>query len=204
MSKAELSMKDLFGIPSESGAVVQSGKFDNARSTTELKEALAKKSKLIQWGAVKDVLAEKTVEMLDIPVVKVLFPVWRKYQEIMEYADTEKHPLGETSLVSLAEHTVTTEHHPYLQVSYRGFQFPRIEFTLTAELTLRGIVLRIQDGKIKEIKDGTLTGKGSLLLEKQSLIEKPFGSYDLPGRFDLGDGIPLRDSEAKRVSTAAR
>jgi hypothetical protein len=201
MSKTDLNMKDLFGVERDKAPVVQRDRFDNAKSTTELKENLAKKSKLIQWDAVKDVLAEKTVEMLDIPMVNVLFPAWKKYREIMEFADPEKHPPGETSLVSLAEHTVKTEHHPYLQVSYREFEFPKLEFTLSAELTLQGIVLRIQDGKIKEIKEGTMKGKGSLLLEKESVIERPFGSYDLPGSVDLGDGIPLRDSDAEHAST---
>src|SRR6267154_842054 len=196
MSKTELNMKDLFGMERGKGAVVEREKFDNAKSATELKDKLAKKSKLIRWDAVKDVMAEKTVEMFDIPLVKVLFPAWKKYREIMEFADPEKHPPRETSLISLAEHTVKTDHHPYLQVSYRGFQFPKLDFTLSAELTLQGIVLRIQDGKIKEIKEGTVKGKGSLLLEKELVIERPFGSYDLPGSFDLGDGIPLQDSDA--------
>jgi hypothetical protein len=124
MSKTELNMKDLFGMERGQGEVVQGDKFEKAKSAAELKENLAKKSKLIRWDAVKDVLAEKTVEMLDIPMVKVLFPAWKKYREIMEFADPEKHPPAETSLVYLAEHTVKTEHHPYLQVSYRGFQFP--------------------------------------------------------------------------------
>lgn len=204
MSKTDLTMKDLFGVDSGEGAVVQGNKFDNAKSTAELKENLAKKSKLIQWDAVKEVLAEKTVEMLDIPVVRILFPAWKKYREIMEFANPEKHPPGETSLVSLVEHTVKTEHHPYLQVSYHGLEFPKIEFTLSAELTLQGIVLRIQDGKIKEIKEGTIEGKGSLLLEKESVLERPFGSYDLPGKVDLGGGIPLGDSEPERASTKTR
>jgi hypothetical protein len=197
-------MKDLFGVDCGKSAVVQGNKFDNAKSTAELKNNLAKKSKLIQWDAVKEVLAEKTVEMLDIPIVKILFPAWKKYREIMEFADPEKHPPGETSLVSLAEHSVKTEHHPYLKVSYRGFEFPKIEFTLSAELILQGIVLRIQDGKIKEIKEGTIKGKGSLLLEKESVIETPFGSYDLPGSVDLDGGIPLGDPNPEHASTAIR
>jgi len=192
MSKSDLNMKDLFGVERGDSTIIQRGKFDGAKSMAELKVNLAKKSKLIQWDSVEDVLAEKIVEMLDIPLVKALFPAWKKYREIMDFSDPEKHPQNETSLVSLAEHTVKTDYHPCLQISYRGFEFPKIEFTLTAELTLQGIVLRIQDGKIKEIKEGTITGKGSLLLDKEAVIERSFGSYDLPGSVDLGDGIPLR------------
>lgn len=203
MSKTDMNMKDLFAVEPGTSTAVPREKFDQATSAAELKANLAKTSKLIRWNVVKDVLAEKTVEMLDIPMAKVLFPAWKKYREIMEYADPQKHPPQETSLVWLAEHTVETKHHPHLQVSYRGVKFPGLEFTLTAALTLKGIVLRIQDGKIKEIKEGTISGKGSLLLETELVIEKAFGSYDLPGSLDLGDGIPLRDSGADRASAAA-
>jgi hypothetical protein len=205
MSETDLNMKDLFGLSREKGTIDQmdKDKLSNGKSAAELKEKIAEKSKLIRWDAVKDVLANKAVESLDIPVVKLLFPAWKKYQEIMEFADQEKHPPDETCLVSLAEHTVKTDHHPYLRVSYRGFEFPRLEFTLSAELTLQGIVLRIQDGKVKEIKEGTIKGKGSLLLEKELIMERPFGSCDLPGRIDLGDGFSLRDPDAEQAATAS-
>jgi hypothetical protein len=42
------------------------------------------------------------------------------------------------NLVSLAEHTVEVEHHPYLQVTYRGIEIPKREagIYLTGDLTL--------------------------------------------------------------------
>jgi hypothetical protein len=193
MSKADLNMKDLLGMKTGKNVAIRQEQLENAKSAAALKNALAKKSKLIRWDSVKDVLAEKTIDMLDLPIARVLFPAWKKYREIMEFADARMHPPDETSLVALAEHTVKTEHHPYLQISYQGFQFPKLEFTLRAELTLQGIVLCIQDGKIKEIKEGTMKGKAALLLEDESIVETPFGSYELPGHFDLGDGISLRD-----------
>jgi len=203
MSGTDLNMKDLFGVDRKSDAAIRKDKFENTKTAAKLKEDLAKKSKLIRWDAVADVLAEKAVEALDIPVMKLLLPAWRKYREIMEYGDPEKHPPDETSLVSLADHTVKTGYEEDLQVSYLGVELSKLKFTLDAELTLQGIVLRIRDGKIKEIKAGTVNGKGTLLLEKETVVEKPFGSYNLPGSVDLGDGISLRDPGAEHASTAA-
>jgi len=93
---------------------------------------------------------------LDIPVLTFLLPAWKKYREILEFVDPEKHSADEVNLVSLAEHTVKVEHHPYLQVTYRGIEIPkaRLEFTLTGDLTLEGVILRIQDGKITAIQGG--------------------------------------------------
>ena len=56
------------------------------------------------------------------------------------------------------------EHHPYLQVTYRGIEIPkaRLEFMLTGELTLQGVILRIQNGKIKAIQGGSVKWNGEL------------------------------------------
>ena len=85
------------------------------------------------------------------------------------------------------------EHHPYLQVIFRGVEIPKakLEFTLTGELTLQAVILKIQNGKIKGIQGGAVKWSGELLLENQSVLKKESKSYDLVGKVELGDGIPL-------------
>jgi hypothetical protein len=97
------------------------------------------------------------------------------------------------NLVSLSEHTVKVEHHPYLQVTYRGIEIPKakLEFTLTGDLTLEGVILRIQDGKITAIQGGAVKWSGELLLENRSVLKKESRSYDLTGSLELGEGLPL-------------
>jgi len=143
--------------------------------------------------AVQDVLFEKTVDVLDIPVLTFLLPAWKKYREILEFADVERHPANEVNLVSLAEHTVKVEHHPYLQVTYRGIEIPkaRLEFTLMGDLTLQGVILKIQNGKITAIQGGALKWSGELLLENRSVLKKESRSYAFTGSLELGEGLPL-------------
>ena len=54
------------------------------------------------------------------------------------------------NFVSLAEHTVKVEHHPYLEVTYRSIEIPdaKLEFTLTRDLMLEAVILLIQNGNI--------------------------------------------------------
>ena len=111
-------MKDMFDVQNAKDAMQAMGsakqqELETSQAATVLKEEVAKKSRLIRWSAVQDVLFEKTVEVLDIPVLTFLSPAWKKYREILEFADVEKHPANEANLVSLAEHTVKVEHHPY-------------------------------------------------------------------------------------------
>jgi len=198
MSQANLTMKDMFEVQNAKDATQAMGaakrqELEASQAATALKEEVAKKSKLIRWSAVQDVLFEKTVEALDIPVLTFLLPAWKKYREIVEFADTEKHPANEVNLVSLADHTVKVEHHPYLQVTYRGIEIPKakLEFTLMGDLTLEGVILKIQNGKIKAIQGGAVKWGGELLLENRSVLKKESRSYDLTGSLELGEGIPL-------------
>jgi len=198
MSQANLTMKDMFEVQNVKDATQAMGaakqqELETSKAAAALKEEVAKKSRLIRWSAVQDVLFEKTVEALDIPVLTFLLPAWKKYREIVEFADLEKHPANEVNLVSLAEHTVKVEHHPYLQVTYRGIEVPKakLEFTLAGDLTLAAVVLRIQNGKIKAIQGGAVKWSGELLLENRSVLKKESKSYDLTGKVELGEGIPL-------------
>ncbi len=200
MSKTNLNMKDLFEVEKDRVPSAKRDALENSRSVEELKKELGKKSKLIKWDVVRDVFEEKAVEMLDLPLLNVFLQSWRKYKEILEFADPEKYPANETNEVSLADHTMKVEHKPYLQVTYRGVPVKKIEFTLEAELKLQAVILRIQSGKIMAIQAGAVTGKGALLLEQKSVMEKTFGSYDLAGSIDLGEGIPLRDAAAAAAS----
>jgi hypothetical protein len=198
MSEANLTMKDMFEVQNAKDGAQAVGaakqrELEASQAAAAMKEEIAKKSRLIQWSAVEDVLFERTVEALDIPVLTFLMPAWKKYREIVEFADIEKHPASEVNLVSLAEHTVKVEHHPYLQVTYRGVEIPKakLEFTLTGDLTLQGVILKIQNGKIKAIQGGAMKWSGELLLENKSVLKKESKSYDLTGKVELGDGIPL-------------
>jgi hypothetical protein len=210
MSQANLTMKDMFEVqnakdPTQAMSAAKHQELETSQAAAVLKEEVAKKSKLIRWSAVQDVLFEKTVEALDIPVLTFLTPAWKKYREILEFADAEKHPANETNLVSLAEHTVKVEHHPYLVVTYRGIEIPKakLEFTLTGDLTLQGVILRIQNGKITAIQGGAVKWSGELLLENRSVLKKESKSYDLTGNVELGEGIPLRDTSDHRAAAAS-
>jgi hypothetical protein len=201
MRQANLTIRDMFELQNEQAAPqalrgAKQRELAASPAAAVLKEEVAKKSKLIQWSAVQDVLFETTIEALDIPVLTFLLPAWRRYREILEFADAEKHPPNEQNLVSLAEHTVKVEHHPYLQVTFRGIEIPkaRLEFTLRGDLTLQGVILRIQNGKIKTIQGGAVKWSGELLLENSTVLQKESKSYDLTGSFELGEGIPLRDT----------
>jgi hypothetical protein len=70
-------------------------------------------------------------------------------------------------------------------------QVGKIEFNIDISLTLKGIILKIRDGRIKEILTGSCKGKGTVRYGNLVITEKETGSFTLPGSIDLGDGIPI-------------
>ncbi|MBZ5554583.1 MAG: hypothetical protein LAO21_17845 [Acidobacteriia bacterium] len=187
-----MNLRDCFALPDNTLPPASRTAVESSRFMPALREALAKGSKAIKWDAVSDVLAKKILETLDVPLLDILLPAWKKYREVEEFADPGKYPPADTYLVSLAEHSVKSEHHPCVEVLFKGAKLTQIDFTLTAEFTLEGFVLQIQGGRIKAIRPGTIKGQGSLALETTVVLEKDFGSIELPGMLQLGEGIPLR------------
>ena len=202
MNETDMTLRRLFSLPGNTLPAAARTTVQANHLIPALKEALAKQSRMIKWDAVSDIIAEKTVEMLDVPVLHILVSAWQKYREVEEFGDPEKYPPADTQLVPLAEHTVKSEHRPYLEVLFKGVPVSTIEFTLTVLFTLEGFVLQIQGGRIKAIRTGALKGHGSLALESSVVMEKNFGTIQLPGTLNLGEGIPLRPSDMPRTSAA--
>jgi len=202
-SASKLSIKEIANERLRENARLRRKEFAGSKEGCELKARVAEQSRFLKWDAVLDVVEEKAVEALDIPVVTLLLPAWKKYQEIKELANPAKHPPDEELLASLAEHTIEAKREPELVITYLGSEIARIKLALTIELTLEGIVLCIHNGVITEIREGSIKGKATLDLEKKTILEKQLGPVELPGRLDLGKGISLRDTEERTTGVAA-
>jgi hypothetical protein len=204
MSDRDLNVQDLLfdSKPQVSHEVRR--KMEDMPAGADLKAEVAKKSRLIKWDVVSDVLLDRAVEMSDIPVAKILLSAWRKYREIEKFTDPHAYPPEDTELVSLLEHTVQSEHKSSLEILFKGARVKVIDFTVATELTLEGVVLQIRGGRVMAIEAGTVKGKASLAMESKIVVEKPFASIHLPGKIDLGEGVPLRAEVPLPASSASR
>jgi hypothetical protein len=58
------------------------------------------------WSEVRQEVAKRLAEILDIELSDIVVAAWEKAQEFRGYADPEQHPPDETIMTELAEHTV--------------------------------------------------------------------------------------------------
>jgi hypothetical protein len=198
----DMNLKDVLFDSNSGVAGKMHERMEKEPAGVDLRAELAKKSKLIKWDVVSDVLMHRAAEMANIPLANILLPAWRKYRELEKFADPQAYPQEDTELVSLLEHTVQSEHKSSLEILFKGVTVKLIDFTIAAELTLEGVVLQIRGGRVMAIKAGSVKGKASLAMESQIVLERPFAAVSLPGKIDLGDGVPLRAEEPRPASSA--
>jgi hypothetical protein len=184
----QITLNQIFSseeLSQERMASVESCKKMSSVRARILKEARVK------WPIAFEIIVEKIADILDVSIPGIMVGAWNKYKILVKYADSEKYPPNETFLVPMAEHTVKSEHNPYIEILINGKPVGEINFNITVSLILKGIILKVQGGKVKAINTGTCKGKGTLKCENIVILEKETRSISLPGSIDLGEGIPI-------------
>ena len=155
----------------------------NAESHAQWKafqDKLAREIKSVKTASIPDV-SPKVGELFDIQIPAILVSSWKKTMEVRTILDKSKAAPDETFWAGLGEHTVSSEHHPYVDIKIKGQTVKRIEFTMRLLFKLNSFVLRIKQGEIKEIQTGTCEVKGVVEYQGIAIAEKQMEPINLPG-----------------------
>lgn len=156
-----------------------------------IKASLLKAVPKIGWALSVSGVVEKLDDLLNIRIIDIMALAWNKCGVLRKYLDKEKYPANEAIFVPLAEHTIKSDHHPFIEMLVNDKCIARLEFTINIILKLKGIILKIQDGKIKEIGTGEIKGEGTVKYGEFVIMNRDVGSISLPGSIDLGEGIAI-------------
>jgi hypothetical protein len=192
MNEQAITLDSFFSIAEKAKSAKLRPILDSVGVVSALKEKVAVMGRGLKWPVPLDGLLEKIPGLLNIQLSDVLSTAWNKYRPLRKYTDLEKYPPSEIVFVSLAEHKIESVHRPYIEIVIDEAPWKKIDFQITVTMKLKGFVLKIQGGKIKEIRTGDLKGMGKITCEGMVLLEKETESVDLPGTIDLGEGIPIR------------
>jgi hypothetical protein len=137
-------------------------------------------------------VADALKQALNVPVIDVLGAAWKTWSDLRKFCDQLQHPPGEIGNYTLAEHVITSSHHPRFQLMFDGAPCgPEIEFDVELTLTIEAAVLEIVNARIMKAATGTIQGTGEIDLGGVTLIERKTQTLDLPGKFSFGEGILL-------------
>ena len=186
MTDTAIPMIQLFPLPGE-----QTIDLLSPEKATQLKETLAQKAPTINWSLIPSEFNLKVGELLNIDLADIFVRTWKKYRILKDYTDLKKHPPEETILLPLGEHNIVSEQRPCIEIFLNETRLATIDFLISLSLVLKGIILKIQGGRIMEILSGSCQGEGCIKCENQVLFEGKTESIILHGSIKLGNGIAI-------------
>ncbi len=193
MNKSSKDPSLQFLFASESGQLPQDP-IDSIADSLDfqvLKDHLLESASDLKWAVAWEEIRSRIPDLLDVPLSEILVGAWVKYHLLHQYTDRSKYPPDEIILVPFAEQKLKSKHHPYLELLVNESRIGKLVLDVEIQLELKGVVLVIQDAKIKEIKAGSCHGKGTIRYAGMLLLDKEIASFELPGHALLGDGFPI-------------
>ncbi len=185
------TLREFFSIKERELLQERHGKLESLEGLGHMKEQLASDAKEIRWPMACREILKRVNDLLDIRVVNILTGAWNKYRELIKYADRSKESPDETFLVHLIDHTIKSLHNPYVLILVNNKEVGKVHFEIAVSLALEGIILKIRDGKIKEISAGSCKGKGTIKCENFLLVEKETETLTLSDSLCFGEGISI-------------
>ena len=190
MNSTRVTVGGLFGIGPDGLSSDQLPDLTSTEAYSQLREQMQDKAGAA-WKMMGDKLPEHTGKLLDIDLVKLLVDGWNKARDLRKYRDEVAYPPDETVVAVLTKHKHEVKLSPHLELVVAERPIGRLHFTIDLALTIEGAELTIQAGRIKSIATGRTSGIGTLKCEGVVVGQKDKKLAVLPGRIDLGSGIPI-------------
>jgi hypothetical protein len=195
-SETIAGINQFFSISTDEEALTELNKNEQFKSIV---------SKLKGTGLSLELFSEELMKKLgdllniniDVPII--LSDAWSKHEEFTKYCDATP---GDMFLVPLAEHTVISTHNPSLKILISGKEVNEFKFNVELRLTLKGVELEIQDGRIMKATLGFCEGEGEVKYlgpPELPILQKEPQSIEFPASIGFGEGIPIGKS-AEQVS----
>ena len=173
MNNSSLNLRTLFSLPDPAATATAP---PPSNQWQEFQSRLGREIKTIKWPAASTRChltskVRRISQLLNCPIYWCL-PGKRpgKLQEALE--ESRKSP-DEIIVLDLAEHEITNEYHPYIEIRIAGMPLPKkIEFEVQIVTALKGINLKIQAGTITEIQAGSCDFEGKIKYEDLTIAER--------------------------------
>ena len=198
---SNFTVNTLLGLPTKEfcDKIVAAGEEQDEGKS--LKGRVAKGMRGLQWKAIEGQVRRKAGQLLDIDVMALIASAWRQ-GKVTDKLEEENKTRGINVMVPLQEHSIRSEMEPHIEIEFSGFT-QKIPLDVVLEITITGIVLSIEDSIIKGVEAGSIEGFGEIKIANVPIFKRGFGPFDLPGKVNLGKGIPLRRHHEAQAATGS-
>jgi hypothetical protein len=131
--------------------------------------------------AASEVIGFLRRSMADLSIPQLLMSGWRKYSALRKYAKAGAYPPENTYVEPFFEQTLTSTHHPFIELRLGGVPTGKVEFEVEVQITFEEVSLSIRGGRIVSARPGKASASGTLECEGTRVLERKFGELALPG-----------------------
>jgi len=181
MNNSSLNLRTLFSFPDPGATTPPSNQWQ------EFQSRLGREIKTIKWLAPMPDLVSKVGELFNVELPDLLVLSWKKARQLQEALEESRRSPEQVIVLDLAEHAITNEYHPYIEIRIAGMPLPKkIEFQVQIVTKLKGINLKIQAGSITEIQAGSCDFEGKVKYQDLTLADKRLGPLEFVGVSTIG------------------
>jgi hypothetical protein len=157
----------------------------------ELRDALRHLEGLPAAGALlgKSVV-EAAVGLLDINLGDLVLDGWIKHNELLAAGRRTQRAPAQPEDVVLAEHQITSTHHPSVEVYIDNQRVATLTFDLEVSLDLLGVVAVVSAGKLIAFRVGDATIRAELSMSGRVLVKRAMRCR-IGALVPLGNGVAL-------------
>jgi hypothetical protein len=166
-------------------------KIDSCEKLCQLKQKISQRIFGTPWGPTLKSITENALLIFDVSIPEILITAWNKYEILSECTDKNKYPPWKKWDVELISHTVKSVHRPRLEITVNGVNAYEIEFELELALAIHGVILKVQNAKVKEISAGNCRGELRVRCEECLIIERATRTFEFLKPISFGKGIPI-------------
>ncbi|MEU7554376.1 hypothetical protein AB0B01_18895 [Streptomyces sp. NPDC044571] len=140
--------------------------------------------------AVERELANVVNGFLDLDLVSLVASGWSKSQALKEAARRTRRYPGSEEVVALATHSITSAHHPSVDLLVDGARAATVGVDLTVHFRISGLVAAVRDGLLVAVHSGQCAVEAELAV-RDAVVASREGRLDLPATLRLREPIDL-------------
>lgn len=174
MADSPVTLRRVFEIPEDDAPDSSPDRWK------EVQEKISEQVKDIQLPAAMPDLAPKICELFDVAIPDVLLTSWKKLDALKALLEKSKKAPEETMYLELADHTINCQQKPHIEMKLKNVPVKKIEFVVKLTFKVKGFVLKVKAGDIREMQTGSCEVKGTVAFAGQVIAEKKLAPIKLP------------------------
>jgi hypothetical protein len=140
--------------------------------------------------AANDQVAAVAHGLLDLDLGGLVIAAWGKWADLTAAARRTVATQDSSEIVELAVHTITSTHHPLVELLVNDVHLATVRFELAVKFVIKGLVATVQHGRLVAMHSGDCDLTATLAAEGRQLARRE-AHLQVPVLVRLGSGLPL-------------